>query len=331
MRVLIIGGGIFLGRSIVTAALAKGHEVTVFNRGRNSVIDPCRITWLRGDRDNDLTALRDGEWDAVVDTCAYFPRQVRTLLVTLGGRIRHYTFISTASVYAELSKAGLSETDALPTAPGDGIEEITAENYGPLKAGCEEEVHHYPILKSLIVRPGVIVGPHDPSDRFAYWVGRISAGGDILAPGKADAGLQIIDVRDLAEWIVMGIEGSLVGVFNAIGPQRSLSFGEFLGTCLSSSQARGRLVWVSDEWLESRSMANWAMMPLFMSKSAPHAAGLFAINGSKAFAAGLAVRSLGKTVVDTQRWLASRDLSPPMKAGMSRAKEEELLQAWTAV
>jgi 2'-hydroxyisoflavone reductase len=330
MKILVIGGSVFVGRAIVAAALASGHEVTVFNRGKSSSVDATKVTWLRGDRDGDLAILSFGQWDAVIDTCAYFPRQVRTLLAALCGRIGHYTLISSVSAYADLGKPGVSEADVLSPPAGDDVDKVTMESYGPLKAACEQVAMNAEGIKSLIVRPGIIVGPYDPTDRFSYWVSRLADGGEVLAPGSPAVPFQVIDVRDLADWIVAAVERGLTGAFNTVGPREPLTFGDMLLDATHALLPTARLNWVSDEFLTARSTAHWGALPLYLPKTMKPFAGMFAINGSKAFGSGLTLRPLSETVADTQAWLMDRKPVAPLKVGLTRQVEAELLEAWTA-
>ncbi len=188
MRLLIVGGTVFLGRALVAEARARGHEVTLFNRGLSSTAGTPGVTLIKGDRNGDLAALEGQTWDVVIDTCGYFPRQVSRLLAALSGRIGHYTLVSTVSAYADLSRAGLTESSALGTIEDGSIENVTGDTYGPLKALCEAATQAAMPEANLIVRPGIIAGPDDGSDRFSYWAGRIAAGGEVLAAGKPGGG-----------------------------------------------------------------------------------------------------------------------------------------------
>lgn len=328
MKILVIGGGIFLGRAVVGAALTAGHQVTVFNRGQASANNGFPVTWIRGDRDGDLVALQGGRWDVVVDTCGYFPRQIRRLLHAVGGTTGCYVFISTVAAYRNLGKAGIIENDALAEPAGDEVSTVTPTTYGPLKSGCEAAAIEQTEMKTLIVRPGVIAGPYDPTDRFSYWVGRMAAGGEVLAPGDPGAPLQIIDVRDLAEWLVRMIEAGSSGVYNTVGPVESLTFGGLLDICAREFKAGANLRWLSDDWLAKRFLADWSKLPLYMPKSNTATAGLFQIDGSKAFSSGLSHRPLRDTIADTHAWLESRAQSIGLKVGLTRSVEREFLAAW---
>src|SRR5512136_1410936 len=217
MNLLIIGGTRFVGRHLVEYALARGHTLTLFNRGQSNPDLFPRVEQLHGDRAADLSLLQDRSWDAVIDTCGYVPRIVRLSAQTLAGRTDRYVFISTVSVYAQDNPRGMDENAPLAALKDETIEEITSETYGGLKALCEKAVEAVYPNRALIIRPGLIVGPYDPTDRFTYWPWRTAQGGEVLAPGNPDQPQQIIDARDMARWIVQMVEAKRTGVFNAVG------------------------------------------------------------------------------------------------------------------
>src|SRR5262249_55921530 len=245
MKLLILGGTIFLGRYLVEAALAAGHDVTLFNRGQHNPELYPEVEKLRGDRDGGLAALRGRRWDAVVDTSGYLPRVARASAELLADAVDHYTFISSISVYPHFRSLGTDESAPVDTLDDPNIEEVTGETYGPLKALCEQAAEQALPGRTLVIRPGLIVGPHDYSDRFTYWVRRVAQGGEVLAPERPDWHTQIIDVRDLAEWTLRMAERRLVGVYNATGPAYDLSFGQLLDTCRAVSGSDARFTWVS--------------------------------------------------------------------------------------
>jgi 2'-hydroxyisoflavone reductase len=252
MKLLILGGTVFLGRHLVQAALAAGHDVTVFNRGRHSANLRKDVEHLIGDRDGQLQALGGRHWDAVVDTCGYVPKMVRASAELLADHVEHYTFISTCSVYRDTSVPGIDERYPLRSISDEQLREaeqtkpedtIIARSYGaaygPLKALCEKSEEECMRGRVLNVRAGLIVGPFDYSD-FTYWPTRIAGGGEVLAPGSPDRQLQFIDVRDLAEWIVRMAEARQAGTYNATGPDYVLTFQAFLEACraVSGSELR---------------------------------------------------------------------------------------------
>lgn len=326
MRLLIIGGTIFLGRHLVEQALARGHTVTLFNRGRSNPGLFPEVEHLVGDRSRDLHALAGRTWDAVIDTCGYHPRDVRTTVQALADRVGRYLFVSTLSVYANDAPAGATEDAPVATVTGD-IETlaVTDANYGPLKALCEQEVMQAMAHRALIVRPGLIVGPYDRSDRFTYWPVRISQGGEVLAPCDPDAPVQFIHAGDLAAWMLDGVARGLEGIFNATGPDRALTLGEVLDACRVCAPSDARLTWVHEDFLLAHNVTPYIEMPLW----APSAyVGFNRVDCSKAVAHGLHFRPLLDTISDTLDWHATRPTDTPLRAGLSPAREAELLAAW---
>ncbi len=217
MKILIIGGTRFLGRHLVNSARSRGHSVTLFNRGQSNPNLFMQVDKIQGDREKDLDQLT-GHWDAVIDTCGYFPRIVKMSAEALKDKVENYVFISSISVYSDFSKIGINESDAVGKIEDETVESMEGGAYGPLKALCEKAVQDVFSIRSLIIRPGLIVGPHDPTDRFTYWPVRVARGGDILAPDRPEALTQIIDVRDLSDFIIELVQQNVSGVFNATGP-----------------------------------------------------------------------------------------------------------------
>lgn len=325
MKILILGGTIFLGRHTVEVALARGHEVTLFNRGqRNPDLFP-NVEKLRGDRNGDLSALRGRKWDAVVDTCGYVPRLVRASAELLAQAVERYVFISSISVYRELDKApGLDEVSPVGKLEDETVEEITGETYGPLKALCEQAAEAALPGLALNIRPGLIVGPHDPTDRFTYWPVRVARGGEVLAPDGPNWQTQVIDVRDLAEWTIRLVEAKAAGVFNATGPDYALTFGQLLDECKAVSGSEARFVWVDGKLLLEAGVQPWSELPLWRS------GGDMTVSVSKAIANGLTFRPLADTIRDTLAWGATRSSDHEWRAGMKREREEEVLKLWSS-
>jgi nucleoside-diphosphate-sugar epimerase len=318
MRMLVLGGTVFLGRHIVERALARGHEVTLFNRGRTRPELYPEAEKLRGDRDGDLTALAGRSFDAVVDTSGYVPRIVRETIAALG-EVGHYTFVSSISVYAD---ASVAPTENSPVAELEEPTEDWRAAYGELKADCEDVVRDaFP--DAFVVRPGLIVGPWDPTGRFTYWPQRLAAGGRVLAPAPPDAAAQVIDARDLAAFVVSAAERRLAGTFNAV--DRPTTRADLLETCNRVAGAEAELVWVDGEFLAEQGVGEWLELPLWV--HSPELAGLLAVDPARAFAAGLETRPLAETVRDTLAWVAAGE-APETEAGLERAKEERLLRAW---
>ena len=311
MRILILGGTKFLGRAVVDAGLAAGHELTLFNRGETDAALFPEVEQLRGDRDGGLDVLADRAWDAVVDTCGYFPRIVRQSAEALAANVGAYCFISSVSVYGDLGGV-VDEASPVGTLDDASTEEFGAEfeRYGPLKALCENVVQEIYGDRALVIRPGLIVGPHDPSGRFTYWPHRLVRGGDVLAPGPPERVAQFIDVRDLAEWIVRLLEDGHRGVFNATN--EGVPWGELL--------AGADVTWATDEFLVAQEVGEWMELPLWIAD--PAFAGMQLTDVSRAFAAGLRTRPVAETMRDT---LA---LAQPVDGvGLTPEREAKLLAA----
>lgn len=327
MNLLILGGTRFVGRALVDAALAAGHEITLFNRGQSNPDLYDGLEQLTGDRDGGLDALRGRRWDAVIDTCGYVPRLVGDSAQLLADAVDHYTFISTISVYRALDRPGIMEDYELATMPDETVEEITGETYGPLKVLCEKKVDE--VMgngRSLHIRAGLIVGPHDPTDRFSYWPYRAARGGEILAPGNPDAPVQFIDARDLAAWVVQATAERLSGPFNATGPAYRLSMRDVLECCRAAVETESSLSWVDESFLLAQGVQPWTDLPLWL--TGQEAEGFGAVDCGKAQAVGLTYRPLIETVRDTLDWLNGRSPDHPWRVGLTAVREAELLQLW---
>jgi 2'-hydroxyisoflavone reductase len=325
MKMLIIGGTHFLGRHLVNSARARGHEVTLFNRGQTNPNLFGQVEKIQGDREKDLGQLKGRNWDVVIDTCGYFPRIVRMSAELLKDEVESYVFISSISVYSDFSKIGINESDAVGKIEDTTIEEITEESYGPLKALCEEVVRGVFGIGSLIIRPGLIVGPHDPTDRFTYWPVRVARGGDVLAPDRPDVQTQIIDVRNLADFIIELIAQNISGVFNATGPGHPLSFGTLLDTCKLVSASDAKFIWATPDFLNQNNVAPWSDMPAWLPDHGEEA-GFAHVDISKAVNAGLKFFPLEQTIRDTLEWANSRPQDHEWRAGLKAEREKELLE-----
>ena len=326
MKLLILGGTIFVGKALVEEATRRGHEVTLFHRGKhNPGLFPAVETIL-GDRTTDLSLLARRSWDAVIDTCGYLPAVVQQSAEFLKHSAGHYTFISSISVYSDLSKPGVDENSQLGELADPTVTEVTGETYGPLKVLCEAEAEKAMPGRTLNLRPGLIVGPNDPTDRFTYWVKRVGEGGEVLSPDRPELPVQFIDARDLAAWNLDLIEAGKTGIYNATGPERLLSMGEVLDACKQITGSDASFVWASEEFLLKNEVAPWSELPLWVPTS--EGAGFSAIDCSKGIRDGLTFRPLSETIRDTFEWLASRPKDYAMKAGLSREKEQTVLEAW---
>ncbi len=329
MKLLILGGTRFLGRHLVEAAQARGHEITLFNRGISNPNLYPDVEHLRGDRDGDLSALDGRRWDAVIDPSGYVPRLVRAAAEKLAGVVEHYTFISSISVYPDPRLPNVDEDAAVATLEDETTEDVAAA-YGGLKVLCERTVETVLPGRALNVRAGLIVGPHDPTDRFTYWPVRVALGGDILAPGSPERQVQFIDARDLAAWIISMAETRQVGTFNATGPAAALTMGETLAACQSVGGLQSTFTWVSDEFLLEHEVTPFTEMPLWVPETYN---GLMSVKIDRALAAGLTFRPLAETIEDTLAWNATRDeefsnKGLRLRGGMMLEREAELLALW---
>ena len=333
MDLLVLGGTVFLGRHVVEGALARGHTVTLFNRGRRNPDLFPEVEKLRGDRAGDLTSLAGRRWDAVIDTSGYVPRHVRASAALLADQVEHYTFISSISVYADTATAGMDESAPLGRLEDETVEEVNGETYGPLKALCEQATETALPRRALSVRAGLIVGPHDPSGRFTYWPARLARGGETLAPGRSDDPVQVIDGRDLAGWLLDMAERRQAGVYNATSPAGALTMGDVLAACQREAASGATLTWVEDAFLVEREVGPWLELPLWIPQSA-ETAGFYRVDCRRAEAAGLRCRPIADTVRDTLTWLASLPAqsapAQPAGVGLTPEREAELLAAWHA-
>jgi 2'-hydroxyisoflavone reductase len=322
MKLLVLGGTRFLGRHLVGQALRRGHEPTLFNRGRTAPGLFAAVEQLHGERDSDLDALRGRRWDAVVDTCGYLPRVVRRSALALHDAVERYLFVSSISVYADAAVVGQDETAPRERLPSPQCEDIAA-HYGALKAACEDEVLRHYAQRAIVLRPGLIVGPFDPSGRFTYWVQRVARGGTVLAPSSPDYPVQFIDARDLASWSLDLLERGAAGIYNASGPAEPLAFAGFLDTCRAALGAPAAFVWPDAAFLEGAGVAPWSELPLYAGEDGR---GLNQVALDRALAAGLRLRPAGETCVDTARWAGEAPL--PAGVGLEPTREAELLRAW---
>ena len=342
MKLLILGGTRFVGRHLVAAALARNHEITLFNRGKHPSVALTNVETIYGDRNSDLAKLQGRRWDAVVDTCGYLPRTTRASAEILSHSVDVYVFISSLSVYADVSVCDIDETAPVATLTSEQLDQANAidssgqasavtygKMYGGLKALCEQAAEEVLPNRVLRIRPGLIVGPYDYTDRFTYWVQRIARGGDVLAPGRPDTHVQFIDVRDLAEWTVRMIELKETGVYNANSLPYNLTMERVLEECKTVSASNASFTWVSEEFLLQEKVAPWSEMPLWMpEEGAPHLKGFMFINCDKAVGAGLSFRPLNDTIGDVATWCETNRVTEELKAGIDPDKEQRLLRRW---
>ena len=328
MRLLVIGGTRFVGRHVVEAALAAGHDVTLFHRG-SGADDPFEQAEHRhGDRDGDLAALAEGEWDATIDVCAYLPRQVRALgdaLGLAGGRGGRYVLVSSISAYADTDGPGATEDSPLAVLENEDTQEVTGETYGGLKALCEYAAVEVFGSSSLLVRPTYVVGPHDHTGRYTYWVRRLARGGEVLAVGPREQPMQVVDGRDLGAFVVRLVEDGASGAVHVAGPPPPFSFADLLeATAAAVAPAGTTLTWVDPAFAAERGVTP-ANLPLW---HGPDLEWLGAVDPAAATARGFAPRDLADTARDTLDAAATTPLVDGV--GPAADREAELLAAWHA-
>ena len=336
LKILILGGTAFLGPAVVHEARARGHEITLFNRGRTNAEMFPDLEKLQGDRDGDLASLQGRRWDVCLDNSGYIPRMVKDSAELLAPNIGQYMFVSSISVYADFSKPGLNETSPVAVVSDEQLaaaktqQDITGENYGALKALCEQAAEKACPGRTCVIRPGLIVGPMDRSDRFTYWPVRVARGGEVLAPGTPDTVTQVMDVRDLAEFAVRCMERGTNGVFNATSAPGELTMGEMLDACRRVSGSDAAFTWADAAFLEAHEVAAWSDMPVWVPLEGEEAGHPF-IDVSRALKAGLVYRPITETVRGTLDWWATvpqERKDSPMKAGLTAEREAALLKAW---
>ena len=320
MRILMLGGTAFLGRHFVEAAVAAGHDVTLFNRGQTHPELFPQLERLRGNRDGGLGILAERRWDAVVDTSGRLPRLVGASAQALRDT-GQYLFVSTISVYADVSVPGTRE-DARPATLSRPDSEDERTDYGALKFLCEEEVRRVFGPRAAVVRPGLIVGPFDPTDRFTYWPARCARGGRILAPGQPDRRIQFVDVRDLAQFLLHLVQARQGGTFNATQPPGAVTMGQLLSACAAGQPAA--IQWVADDWLAEQGVGQWMELPLWI-RPTPEQRGFYEVDCTAAIEAGLAFRPLADTVRDTLAWHQTREPYTWSHTGLSTEREQQLL------
>jgi 2'-hydroxyisoflavone reductase len=331
MRILVLGGTRFVGRHLVEAARAGGHTVTVFNRGL-SPLPWDDVERLTGDRETgNLESLRGREWDACLDVNGYRPQSVRASAGLLRDRVASYAFISTVSVYALPTEPPIDETGRLARTPADGAQH-GPELYGPLKVACEQEVESAFPGRALILRPGIVAGPYDPTNRFAWWVERVARGGEVLGPGGPETPLQLVDGRDLARFAVASIGAQARGIYNVCGDPST--FGELIAACAAATGSAARPAWVSGKILLAEGVEPFTELPLWIGDE-PETRGFYAFANAHARAAGLSLRPLEETARDTWEWIAAvraGDAPEPVRGafvarGLSPERERAVIRS----
>lgn len=338
MKVLILGGSRFLGKAMVEEGLKRGLDITLFNRGNNKEAF-SEVEQLIGDRDGDVSQLKNRNWDVVVDTCGFAPHQINKIAAVLGDNIEHYTYISSISVYKDWIPLKIAEDYHLQSMPQDQLKEVEEgrispyEYYGALKALCEAEAEKHWPGRVLHIRAGQLVGPFDYTDRLPYWVQRVAEGGNIMVPGRPDRPIQLIDVKDIATWVFDMVEKRKAGTFNITGPDYELTMEKLLSKCKAVTNSNARFVWTDEKFILDHNIQPWTEMPLWIPEHFPLVGetepwkGSFCISIEKAVDAGLSFRSLEDTIYDVYQWEKARK-DTERKAGISREREEELLKTW---
>jgi nucleoside-diphosphate-sugar epimerase len=332
VKLLVLGGTLFLGRHVVEAALERGDDVTLFNRGRTAPDLFPDVERLQGDRDGDLSALAGRRWDAVIDPSGYVPRVVRASVDLLADAVGHYTFVSSVSVYRDYAREGIDE--GYPLAELEEESEDVAEHYGALKALCEQVVRTRFGGPVLIVRAGVIVGRYDWTNRFGWWVRRVAAGGQVLVPAPVDSPVQVVHARDLAGWMLDMAERREGGTFNAVCEPTTMT--DLLTEIRAATESDADFVPVDEEFLLEHEVEPWDGLPLWLAPSAhPDFAGMMAVDGSRAARAGLRHRPFAETIREVAMWdeePVQRDYgSRGGSTGLDPARERELLAAWATL
>lgn len=328
MNILVIGGTRFFGRAFTELALSKGHCVTIFHRGQSDSSDFEGAIRVIGNRHEDLEKLGAGPWDAVLDTCGFTPDAVRKSAEYLKDKVNHYVFVSSISVYARTVEINRTEDAELVQHPeNEPTNKQTATNYGSLKVLCEQAAESVMPGKVTQIRPGLIVGPHDPSNRFTYWQTRVAKGGNVLVPGDGNSLVQIIDARDLAEFSLKIIEEQIIDVFHVAGPQEPFTLNTIILTAKEISGSDANFIYVDEKWLLENDVSPWMEMPLWLPFEEGQA--MLNINIQRALDAGLNIRPLEETSRDTLSWYNEIDGDErEWDAGMSPEREANLLHQW---
>ena len=330
LKILILGGTGFIGPHQVNYALQRGHTVTLFNRGKTNTHLFPDVEKLEGDRNDNLTALEgDRKWDVVIDNSATVPRWVRQSASLLKGRTSQYMYVSSLSVYSETSKVGIAEDGAVFKLEDPAVEKITGETYGGMKALCEEESRKAFPDSHTVLRPTLIVGPGDQTDRFTYWPVKIYRGGEILAPGTPDDPVQIIDARDLSEWMIRLAEQKTFGTFNA--SSRPFGMAEMLYGIKASTSKHGWFTWIPADFLEKQEVHPWSDMPVWFPPVGEFK-GFSMFSVQKALDAGLTFRPLAKTSRETMNWFSGlpEERQKNLKSGLNPEREMEILELWNS-
>jgi 2'-hydroxyisoflavone reductase len=334
LKILILGGTRFIGLHMTSLALERGHTLTFFNRGKTHTDRYPEIERIKGDRNGEIDGLKGRQWDAVIDNSGYVPRHVRLSAELLAPNVRHYLFVSSISVYPDFS-VPRDENSPVGKLADESVEKVDGDTYGPLKALCEQAVLQAMPGRTSVLRPGLIVGPDDNTDRFTYWPARAARGGEFIAPGSAQDPFQVIDVRDLAAFALSIVERNATGTYNVVSNVNEFKFGELTDACIASANRRAkpveppRATFLPAEFLEEQKVEPWTEMPAWLPAKGEEAA-FAGTSNAAARAKGLKVSPLTKTVDDTLEWHLARPAEEQanLKAGIAAEKEAAVLTAW---
>ncbi|MBC8024751.1 MAG: NAD-dependent epimerase/dehydratase family protein [Steroidobacteraceae bacterium] len=336
LKILILGGTRFLGLHMTAYALERGHTLTFFNRGKTKTDRFPEVERIKGDRNGEIDGLKDREWDAVIDNSGYVPRHVKLSAELLAAKVKQHVFVSSISVYPNFAQPR-DEKSEVGKLADETVEKVDGDTYGPLKALCEQAAMKAFEGRGSVIRPGLIVGPDDNTDRFTYWPARAYRGGEFIAPGSPADAFQIIDVRDLAAFAIHGIENSITGTYNLVSDVNKFKFGELTDACIASAKKRAnfriepRAVYLPVEFLEKHEVAPWSEMPAWLPAKGDEAA-FAGTSNAAARAKGLEISPLAKTVDDTLAWHLTRpaEEQTKLKSGIAAEKEATVLAAWKA-
>ena len=336
LKILVLGGTRFIGLHMTALALQRGHTLTFFNRGKTKTDRYPEVERIKGDRDNQIDGLKDREWDVVIDNSGYVPRHVRLTAELLAPKVRQYVFTSSISVYPDFS-VPRDEKSPVGKLADETIEKVDGDTYGPLKALCEQAAERALPGRTTIIRPGLIVGPDDNTDRFTWWPARAARGGEFIAPGAPQDPFQVIDARDLAAFTINAIERNFTGTYNLVSNVNGFRFGELTDASIASAMRRAkpadapRATWLPAHFLAAQEVAPWSEMPVWLPASGEEAA-FAGTSNAAALARGLTITPIAKTVDDTLAWHLTRPAEEreKLKAGIEPEKETRVLAAWNA-
>jgi 2'-hydroxyisoflavone reductase len=336
LKILILGGTRFIGLHMTALALERGHTLTFFNRGKTKTDRYPEIERIKGDRNGEIDGLKDREWDAVIDNSGYVPRHAKLSAELLAPKVKQYVFVSSISVYPNFAEPR-DESSPVGKLADETVEKVDGDTYGPLKALCEQAVMKALPGRATVIRPGLIVGPDDNTDRFTYWPARAARGGEFIAPGAPTDPFQIIDARDLAAFTIDAVEKNVTGTFNLVSNVNEFKFGELTAACIAAAKKQAkpadapRATFLPADFLEAQQVAPWSEMPVWLPAKGDEAA--FAGTSNKAARAqGLRITPLKETVNDTMAWHLTRPAEEreKLKSGIAAEKEAAVLAAWKA-